>query len=271
MLLLGAGLLVRLSHWIGARRRSWIDTQIRVQIESGAVASEGLKRSRAVSEAVEWVVVALVSFIAAILALDRLGIPLTTLVAPATVIGIGLGFGAQQMVGDLLAGFFLLTEHQFAFGDLIRLSVPGQAVSVTGTVEELTLRITKIRNAQGEVIVVPNSAMRQVTNLSKDWSKAVIDIPVAVTEDLERVTGILREVVSVMAADPRWSDLLLGEPLVAGVEAIDVGYVQLRLIARTLPGRQFEVAREIRLRATTAMRAADIFSPSIDATGGGSP
>jgi small conductance mechanosensitive channel len=271
VLLLGAGLLVRLSHWIGARRRSWIDTQIRVQIESGAVASEGLKRSRAVSEAVEWVVVALVSFIAAILALDRLGIPLTTLVAPATVIGIGLGFGAQQMVGDLLAGFFLLTEHQFAFGDLIRLSVPGQAVSVTGTVEELTLRITKIRNAQGEVIVVPNSAMRQVTNLSKDWSKAVIDIPVAVTEDLERVTGILREVVSVMAADPQWSDLLLGEPLVAGVEAIDVGYVQLRLIARTLPGRQFEVAREIRLRATTAMRAADIFSPSIDATGGGSP
>ena len=162
MLVLGAGLFIRFAHWVGARRRSWVDGQIRVQIESGAVASEGLKRSRAVSEAVEWVVVALVSFIAAILALDRLGIPLTTLVAPATVIGIGLGFGAQQMVGDLLAGFFLLTEHQFAFGDLIRLSVPGQAVSVTGTVEELTLRITKIRNAQGEVIVVPNRIVNVV-------------------------------------------------------------------------------------------------------------
>ncbi len=254
---------MRFAHWFGGRRRSWIDRQIRRQIEAGALASEGLKRSRAVSEAVEWAVVALASFIAAILALDRLGLPLTTLVAPATVIGIGLGFGAQQMVGDLLAGFFLLTEHQFAFGDLIELSVPGQQVGVTGTVEELTLRVTKLRTSQGELVVVPNSALRQVTNLSKDWSKAVIDIPVSVTEDLAMVTDLLKDVVGTMAADPHWRGLLLGDPVVAGVETIDVGYVQLRLIARTLPGRQFEVAREIRLRAATALRSAGVVSPSI--------
>ncbi|HEY4947621.1 MAG TPA: mechanosensitive ion channel family protein [Acidimicrobiales bacterium] len=263
MLLLGAGLTVRFAHWVGARRRHWVDVQIRGQIESGAVASEGLKRSRAISEAAEWVAVALTYFIASILAFDRLGIPLTTLVAPATVVGIGLGFGAQQMVGDLLAGFFLFAEHQFAFGDVIRLSVPGQTVGITGTVEELTLRVTKLRTAQGELVVVPNSALRQVTNLSKDWSRAVIDIPVSVTEDLEQVTTLLKDVVGAMAMDPHWSDLLLGAPVVAGVETIDVGYVQLRLIARTLPGRQFEVAREIRLRAATALRAAEISSPSI--------
>jgi small conductance mechanosensitive channel len=263
VLLLGAGLFVRFAHWFGARRRRWIDTQIRRQIESGLVASEGLKRSRAVSEAVEWSLVALASFVAAILALDQVGIPLTTLVAPATVIGIGLGFGAQQMVGDLLAGFFLFTEHQFAFGDVIKLSVPGQQVGITGTVEELTLRVTKLRTAQGELVVVPNSALRQVTNLSKDWSRAVIDIPVSVTEDLVQVTALLREMVDDLAADPRWSGLLLGDPVVAGVETIDVGYVQLRLIARTLPGRQFEVAREIRLRAATALRSAGVSSPSI--------
>jgi small conductance mechanosensitive channel len=263
VLLLGAGLFVRFAHWFGARRRRWIDRQIRRQIELGLVASEGLKRSRAISEAVEWSLVALASFVAAILALDRVGIPLTTLVAPATVIGIGLGFGAQQMVGDLLAGFFLFTEHQFAFGDVIKLSVPGQQVGITGTVEELTLRVTKLRTAQGELVVVPNSALRQVTNLSKDWSRAVIDIPVSVTEDLVQVTALLREMVDDLAADPRWSELLLGDPVVAGVETIDVGYVQLRLIARTLPGRQFEVAREIRLRAATALRSAGISSPSI--------
>jgi small conductance mechanosensitive channel len=263
VLLLGAGLLVRFAHWVGARRRSWIDRQIRVQIESGLVASEGLKRSRAVSEAVEWVVVALTGFIAAILALDRLGIPLTTLVAPATVIGIGLGFGAQQMVGDLLAGFFLFAEHQFAFGDVIRLSVPGQPTGITGTVEELTLRVTKVRTAQGELVVVPNSALRQVTNLSKDWSRAVIDIPVSVTEDLDHVTSLLKDMFTRMAAEPHWSALLLGDPVVAGVETIDVGYVQLRLIARTLPGRQFDVAREIRLRAATVLRSAGVSSPSI--------
>jgi len=262
VLLLGAGLVVRFAHWVGARRRRWIDTQIKRQIETGIVASESLKRSRAISEAVEWAAVALTYFVVSIIAFDRLGIPLSTLVAPATVIGIGLGFGAQQMVGDLLAGFFLFAEHQFAFGDVIRLSVPGQTAGITGTVEELTLRVTKLRTAQGELVVVPNSALRQVTNLSKDWSRAVIDIPVLVTEDLDHVTSILRDVVGAMAADSHWSELLLGDPVVAGVEAIDVGYVQLRLIARTLPGRQFEVAREIRLRATNALRSAGISSPS---------
>jgi small-conductance mechanosensitive channel len=266
VLLLGAGLGVRFAHWLGQRRRRWIDVQIRRQIESGAVASESLKRSRAISEAVEWSVVALTYFVVAILTFDRLGIPLTTLVAPATVIGIGLGFGAQQMVGDLLAGFFLFAERQFAFGDVIRLSMPGQTTGITGTVEELTLRVTKLRTQQGELVVVPNSALRQVTNLSKDWSRAVIDIPVSVTEDLEQVTRILKDVVEAMAADPGWSGLILGDPVVAGVESIDVGYVQLRLIARTLPGRQFEVAREIRLRASIALRSADIASPGVGGT-----
>ena len=234
MLVLGAGLAIRFAHWAGGRRRRWIDVQIRHQIESGSVASEALKRSRAISEAVEWAAVALVYFVVAIVAFDRLGIPLTTLVAPATVVGIGLGFGAQQMVGDLLAGFFLFAERQFAFGDLIRLSVPGQSAGITGTVEELTLRVTKLRTQQGELVVVPNSALRQVTNLSKDWSRAVIDIPVSVTEDLEAVTTLLRGVVDSMSEEPAWRGLLLGTPVVAGVETIDVGYVQLRLIARYL-------------------------------------
>jgi small conductance mechanosensitive channel len=139
--------------------------------------------------------------------------------------------------------------------------MPGQTTGITGTVEELTLRVTKLRTPQGELVVVPNSALRQVTNLSKDWSRAVIDIPVAVTEDLVEVTRLLKGVVASMAEDPDWSGLLLGDPVVAGVETIDVGYVQLRLIARTLPGRQFEVAREIRLRASVALRDAGIASP----------
>ena len=202
---------MRFAHWSGARRRRWIDTQIRRQIESGSVASEGLKRSRAVSEAIEWAVVALTYFIAGILALDRLGLPLTTLVAPATVIGIGLGFGAQQMVGDLLAGFFLFAEHQFAFGDVIRLSVPGQTTGITGTVEELTLRVTKVRTAQGELVVVPNSALRQVTNLSKDWSTGGHRHPGGGDRGPRAGDRPLEEVVEQMAADPQWSDLLLGD------------------------------------------------------------
>jgi small conductance mechanosensitive channel len=265
ILVLGAGLVVRFTHWVGASRRHGIDARLRALIESGSLPSEQAKRSRTVSEAVEWVVVALVYFIAGILSLERLGVPLTTLVAPATVVGIGLGFGAQQMVGDLLAGFFLFAEHQFTFGDVIRLSLPGQGTGITGTVEELTLRVTKLRTTQGELVVVPNSALRQVTNLSKDWSRAVIDIPVPVDEDLEQVTQTLRQVIDTMANDEQWRSVILGDPVVAGVESIEVGYVQLRLIARTLPGRQFDVGREIRLRAATALRAQGVASPSMGA------
>ena len=120
-------------------------------------------------------------------------------------------------------------------------------------------------------MIVPNSAMRQVTNLSKDWSRSVIDIPVPVDEDLDAVTHLLREVIDTMAEDPTWRGLIIGDPVVAGVESIEMGYVQLRLIARTLPGKQFEVGREIRLRAATALRAAGVTSPPMadGATRGG--
>ena len=184
---------MRFAHWFGARRRRWIDGQIRIQIEAGALASERLKRSRAVSEAVEWVVVALVYFIAGILALDRLGIPLTTLVAPATVVAAGFGFGSQQVVGDILAGFFLFAEHQFGWEPWSACRFPGSLAGVSGTVEEITLRVAKLRTLQGEVIFLPNGALRQVTNLSREWSRVVVDVPVPIRgATWRKVTSILR-------------------------------------------------------------------------------
>jgi moderate conductance mechanosensitive channel len=258
VLVLGALLFARLAQWIGRRYRANLDRQVRESIEQGLVASEEAKRSRAVAEVVEWAVISLTYFVAAILAVRQLGIPLTTLVAPATVVGVALGFGAQQVVGDLLAGFFLFSERQFGIGDLIRLSQPGQATGVTGTVEQLTLRVTKLRTASGEFVVVPNSALRQVTNLSKDWSRVILDIPVPATEDLDRATSTLLEAAESLTEDPAWAGLLLGKPVVSGVETIEVGYVRLRLVARTLPGRQFDVSRELRLRCANALREAGV-------------
>ncbi len=258
ILVLGALLFVRFVQWVGARYRRNIDDQMRVTIEQGLVASEQTKRSRAVAEVIEWSMITLTWIVAALLVIKQLGIPLTTLVAPATVVGVALGFGAQQVVGDLLAGFFLFSERQFGIGDLIRLSQPGSTAGVTGTVEELTLRVTKLRTGSGEFVVVPNSALRQVTNLSKDWSRVVLDIPVAATEDLDRATSVLLEAANSMGEDPAWSGMLLGEPVVAGVETIEVGYVRLRLLVRTLPGRQFDVSRELRLRCSNRLRQAGI-------------
>jgi moderate conductance mechanosensitive channel len=258
VLLLGAVLVARFVQWVTRRYRASLDEQARATIESGRAVSEATKRSRAVAQAIEWTLVSLTYFVAGVLAIRQLGVPLPTLVAPATVAGVALGFGAQQVVGDLLAGFFLFSEHQFGIGDLIRLSQPGQTTGVTGTVEELTLRVTKLRTATGEFVVVPNSALRQVTNLSKDWSRVVLDIPIRATEDLAAATDVLRDAARSLAEDDAWSSLLLGAPVMSGVETIEVGYVQLRLVVRTLPGRQFDVSRELRYRCAAALQEAGI-------------
>ncbi len=263
LIMLGAMLLVRLARWVAARYESAIEVRIRHAIDEGDVASERAKHARALVQALDWTFVAVVFVVAGALATHALGVPFATLLAPATVAGVAIGFGAQQVVGDLLAGFFLFAEHQFGFGDVIRLSQPGQLSGVTGTVEELTLRITKIRTAQGEVVMVPNGALRQVTNLSKEWSRAVVDVPVSVGEDLDAATRVLRAAAQAMADEATWRVMVLGDPVVAGVETYEVGLVRLRVVARTLPGRQFDVARELRLRCATALTASGIKSPPI--------
>ena len=263
LIAIGAALITRFVHWTSALYRRRIEDEIRAEIEQGGVASEHHKRARTVSEVIEWGIIVLVYFLAGLLILNHFGIPLTSLVAPATVAGAAIGFGAQQVVQDLLAGFFLFAERQFAIGDVVRLAQPGQTTGITGTVEELTLRVTKIRTLQGELVFIPNGALRQVTNLSKDWARAVVDIPIRVDEDLTKATAVLREMATQMANDPEWQNSLMGEPVVAGIESIEVGYVQLRLIARTLPGKQADVGRELRLRAALALHEAGIAPPAM--------
>lgn len=251
---IGAVLLARAIHWGAGRYLDHLNRAGLVQIDETGVASERNKRYRALVQAADLGVVALVYFVAALLILDKFGLPLTSLVAPATVAGVAIGFGAQQIVGDVLAGFFLLTERQFGVGDVVELAQPGQATGVRGTVEELTLRVTKLRTAQGELIFLPNSALRQVTNLSREWSRVVIDVPIPVDQDLDAATKVVRDAAESVCEDPAWRDAILGELIVAGVESIEVDHLQLRLVARTLPGKQFDVARVLRLRIARALQ-----------------
>jgi small conductance mechanosensitive channel len=260
---IGSVLLARLVHWAAELWKVRIDEELREQISRGGVASERSKRAKALVTAVEYSIVGLEYFVAGLLILQRFNLPLTSLVAPATVAGLAIGFGAQQMVADLLAGFFLFAERQFGVGDVIRLAQPGATTGISGTVEEITLRITKLRTLQGELVFIPNGALRQVTNLSKDWSRVVVDIPIPVEDDIGEATDVLRQVAAEMAQDAEWRDALLGEPAVVGVENIEVGYFQVRLVARTLPGKQFDVGRELRLRAARALQARGLVAPNM--------
>ncbi|MGI8678854.1 MAG: mechanosensitive ion channel family protein [Jatrophihabitans sp.] len=255
LLVLGAVLVTRLASWIGARVTERVD---RAAAQSDAlVRSEATKHQHALVQVITWTVLVIIYCITAVLVIRLLGVPLSGFVAPATVAGVALGFGAQRVVQDLLSGFFIVTERQYGFGDVVRLSLTG-IPQVTGTVEEVTLRITRIRSMNGEVITTPNGQINQVTNLSRDWARAVIDVPVPATADVNEVSEVLRRVCEDAYDDEELHPLLLDTPSVMGVESLEVSQFNVRVVARTLPGRQFEVGRAMRVRITRSLLRAGI-------------
>jgi moderate conductance mechanosensitive channel len=230
---------------------------------SGLVRSEATKHRQAVASVIQSVMIAALYVMVAMQIADQLGLSVGTLVAPAAVLGAALGFGAQRIVQDLLAGFFVITEKQYGFGDLVRLNLAGSSVEATGTVVDVTLRVTKLRNSDGEVVTVPNGQISKSTNLSKDWARAVIDIPVPTGADLNKVNEVLHDVSETAMRDRSGlSTLLLDEPAVMGVESIEVNAVNLRMVARTLPGKQFDVGRQLRTLVISGLRRSGITSPA---------
>jgi small conductance mechanosensitive channel len=196
-------------------------------------------------------------FAAGLLVVDRLRLPVATIVAPATVLGAALGFGAQRLVADFLSGFFLIAERQLVYGDEVEIAPPGSTAWMRGTVEEVTLRYTRLRTPQGGVLTVSNADVRQVLNRSRDWLRVDVTVPVPASADIDEVAGVLRESVRGLVDDERWHNKLLGEPVVAGVESFDLTTVDLRVSVRTIPAAVDDVARELRRRAALVTSAAD--------------
>jgi moderate conductance mechanosensitive channel len=259
LIILGSILLARFVQWVGAKITRRIDS--RAIGGDALVRSEAAKHRHSLTQVLTWVAVVLIYSIAVFLVLSTLGVPVTGLVAPATVLGVGLGFGAQRIVGDILAGFFLITERQYGFGDVVAIAVVGAGEAATGTVEDVTLRITRLRSANGEVVTIPNGQIVKVVNLSRDWARAVVDVPVPSSSDVNRVNEILREVGADAFRDPALRKLLLDPPSVMGVESLDLDQVNVRVVARTLPGKQFEVGRDLRARIVLAFRRQGLTLP----------
>jgi len=252
LLVLGAILLTRLAEWTRGRIVKHIDDHANESDE--LVRSEAAKHRHVVAQVVTWGVLAVVYVVTAVLIIEHLGVPLAGLIAPAALLSAALGFGLQRFVQDIGAGLFMTGERQFGFGDVVRIAVSGVAQPVTGTVEDVTLRVTRIRSVSGEVITTPNGQIVQVTNLSRDWARAVIDVPVPSYVDVSRVTDILHRVGEDVYNDERLRKLMLDPPTVMGVEKIEVDTFSVRMVARTLPGVQFDVGRELRARVASAFR-----------------
>ena len=240
--IIGGVLVVRFLRWIASR----YGTHVLRKFESSdaIVQSEDMKHRRALVEVVTWTLVALT---AVVVLINVLGNWITggSLVGLSAVVGAALGFGAQRVVQDLLAGFFIIAEHQYGYGDVINLSVTG-GLEAEGTVEDVTLRVTRLRNTDGELIIVPNGQMIKATNLSKDWARAVVDIPIPLDADINEVNATLREVGQTFFENDKWRRLLLDAPTPLGITNLELDSATVRMVARTLPGQQFEVGRALR-------------------------
>jgi small conductance mechanosensitive channel len=184
--------------------------------------------------------------VAIIMVLGEFDISLGPLLAGAGIAGVALGFGAQSLVRDFLSGIFILVEDQYGVGDIVDL---GEA---TGTVEEVTLRVTRVRDVQGTLWHVPNGEIRRVGNQSQLWARVILDVEVAFDTDLSEATAVVKAVADALWREGSEGAPILEEPEIWGVERFGPDAIVLRLAAKTEPGSQWALARELRVRIKRA-------------------
>jgi moderate conductance mechanosensitive channel len=181
-------------------------------------------------------------FLALIQILGVMQINVGPLLASAGIAGLAIGFGAQTMVKDVINGFFILLENQYDVGDAIKIA------GVQGTVENMSLRRTVLRDADGTVHTIPNSEIKIVSNMTRDWTQVSLHISAAYTESSDRVISVLREIAQDVWNDESLRDVLVSVPDVPGIDRVSGQEVEYLMLVKTRPGKQLQITRELRRR-----------------------
>jgi len=213
------------------------------------------QRAAAIGSLLSSIITITVWGVAIIVILEALNVDIAPLLASAGVIGVILGFGAQTLIKDYLAGIFIILEDQFGVGDIVDVG------PVVGTVEEVSLRYTRLRDMSGVVWYVRNGEILRVANRSQGWTLAIVDIPVDYDSDLDRVRDLIEKVAIDMDEDPTYDDMLLGQPQFAGVESMTGNAVVVRVTAKAVPEMQVQLVRTIRERIKLSFDRAGIIVP----------
>lgn len=219
------------------------DRVVKAVVEGGAgKVGEREKRALTLAHIVKTVGATTIVIIATMMGLREFGLDITPIIAGAGVVGLAVGFGAQSLIKDVIGGFFIILEGQFGVGDVIKTG------EITGQVERLNMRVTVLRDVNGAVHFIPNSELKVVSNLTKEWSRVALDVGVAYREDIDRVVGVLERIGQELAADERTGAMILEPPEVLGIEAFGESQITIKVLVKTLPQKQWEVARELRKR-----------------------
>jgi small conductance mechanosensitive channel len=238
LLLVGAYVLLRMIRLLTARFNGWL--------QGFTQSVERQKRAQTLSEIVRAAATSLLFIITVMLLLEEIGINITPLLTAAGIGGLAIGFGAQNLVRDLITGFFLLLEDQIRVGDIVKVGDKG------GLVEQLGLRVLILRDFDGSVHMIPNGSITTVTNQTKDYSYAVLRIGVSYHTDIDEAVAVLMQVGADLRRDPQFAADLLEEVQVVGVDDFADAQVKLTLRVKTIPSQQWRVSRELRRRIKKA-------------------
>jgi len=256
-----------LMAWLGDRLVRLLARRIERAVDDGDDSTMTMqeKQGRTVAQLLRSLGRLLIIALALLMTLNQF-INIGPILAGAGILGLAVSFGAQSLVKDVITGFFMLVENSISVGDTVEIA--GKA----GTVERITLRVVRLRDVDGTLHIIPNGQITTVSNQTRGWSRAVVDVTVAYESDLDRALGVFREEAAAFAADPGWSRLLDGPPEVLGVQQLAERGVTIRTLLRTHPGKQWEVARGFRFRILDRLgreRIAIAAVPSVAALGGG--
>jgi moderate conductance mechanosensitive channel len=227
-------LVRRAEHGLLPDRIQWLG--------SDNASARRVQRARTMGSVLKSIASIVVFTISLLMILPELGLDIGPLLASAGIIGVALGFGAQSLVKDFLSGIFMIFEDQYGVGDVVDV---GEA---SGTVEAVTLRVTRLRDVNGTVWYVRNGEILRVGNMSQNWARTVLDVPVSYVEDLAKVRAVLKEVAHDLWEDDDFKGQVIEEPEVWGVESMTPEAVTVRVTMKTAPLQQWNVAREMRER-----------------------
>lgn len=234
LVILVAFLLVRLLRIVTRRVASLEEKRLPSGIRAQQV--------RTLAGVITSVGVSVIIFVAGMEALDILGLNLGPLLASAGIAGLAIGFGAQTLVKDVINGFFILFEDQFNIGDKIR------AAGVAGTVEDMSLRRTKLRDDDGTIHMIPNSEIKIVSNMTRDWAQLTMRIAVAYSEPSDRIVSLLQQVGNEIRDESAFSDQIVGDIQVPGIDKVGNGEAEYLMLVKTRPNQQYAISRELRRR-----------------------
>ena len=257
IVLLGAALVLRVSGVLVSR----LETTIRERASGEEKARE--KRSKTIGGVLRGGMRMLVFVVSALMIVRELGLDITPALAAAGGFGVAAGIGAQSLVRDWISGFFVILDDQYGVGDIVRVA------GVAGTIEELTLRHTELRDGDGSLHFIPNGEIKIVTNLTKSWAAPLVKIPVNAGEDPDHVLRIFDDLARGFRADPATAALLVDGPTVLGIDDVSAGQFTVLIQARTRPEHRYPVLRALRLAALRRLRSEgiSIMPAMLDASG----